>query len=124
MSKRKLNVKPVVIKCKAIKEIEKGLSNKVASLKCGVPKNTISTWVKNKEKYLQPLEAHGKAKKLQESDFNKLDHVVFHWFITKRSQNISIDGMLIKQKALSYLTELEYEDFHASNGWLDRWKRR
>ena len=80
----------MAIKCKAIKEIEKSLSNKVASLKYGVPKNTISNWVKNKEKYLQPLEARGtgKAKKLQESDFNKLDHVVFHLCISKRSQNI------------------------------------
>ena len=40
---------------------------------------------KNKEKYLQVVEARGtsKVKKLRESCFDKLDHVVFHWFISK-----------------------------------------
>ena len=51
MPKQKLNVKPLAIKCKVIREIEKGLSNKDASLRYGEPKNTIATWVKNKEKY-------------------------------------------------------------------------
>lgn len=66
-------------------------------------KNTISTWVKNKEKYFQTLEAcgTGKVKKLPKSDFDKLDRVVFGWFISKNSQNAANDGMLIKEKALS-----------------------
>ena len=37
MSNRKLNVKPLAIKCKEIKDIEKGYSNKNACLKYGVP---------------------------------------------------------------------------------------
>ena len=41
------------------KGIEKGLSNKDAPWKCDVPKTIISTWVKNKEKYLQALETRG-----------------------------------------------------------------
>ena len=39
----------MAIKCKRIIEIEKSLSNKDASLKYGVPKNTISAWVKKRE---------------------------------------------------------------------------
>ena len=53
MPKRKLTVKTLNEKCKALKEIEKGLSNKEASIKYGVPPNTISTWIKNKVKYFQ-----------------------------------------------------------------------
>ena len=124
MPKRKLNEKPLAIKCKAIKEIKKGRSNKDASLKYGVPKNTISTWAKNKEKYLQALEARGtgKVKKLRESDFDKQDHVVYRWLTSERSQNIPVDRMLIKENALSYAKELGYADFHASNGWFDQCK--
>ena len=83
--KRKLNVKHLAIKCKAVKEIRKGLSGKDASLKYGVQKNTILIWVKNKEKYLQALDARGRGevKKLRETDFDKLDHVVFCWLIPK-----------------------------------------
>ena len=56
MLKRKLSVKALNEKCKALKDIEKGLSNKDASKKYGVPPNTISTWIKNKEKYFKVLE--------------------------------------------------------------------
>ena len=62
MSKRKLTVKTLNEKCRALKDIEKGLSNKDASLKYGVPPNTISTWIKIKEKYLKALENTVRAK--------------------------------------------------------------
>ena len=62
MSKRKLTVKTLNEKCRALKDIEKGLSNNDASLKYGVPPNTISTWIKNKEEYLKALENTVRAK--------------------------------------------------------------
>ena len=67
-------------------------------MKYGAPKNIISTWLKNKEKYLQAQEARstGKVKKIGESEFDRLDHVVFRSFIFKRSQNIQIYRMLTK----------------------------
>ena len=49
MLKRKLTVKTLVEKCNALRDIEKDLSNKEVAVKYGVPTNTISTWVKNKE---------------------------------------------------------------------------
>ena len=126
MSKRKLTVKTLNEKCKALKDIEKGLSNKDASLKYGVPPNTTSTRIKNKEKYLKALENNcsSKKQKFRESNFEKLDNVVFRWFWSKPSQNIPIDGNLIKEKAMAYAEELGYTSFVGSTGWLDRWKRR
>ena len=56
MSKRKLTVKVLNKKCRALKDIEKELSNKDASPRYEVPPNTISTWIKNKETYLKALE--------------------------------------------------------------------
>ena len=89
MSKRKLTVKTLNEKCRALKDIEKGLSNKDASLKYGVPPNTISTWIKNKEKYLKALENNcsSKKQKLSESTFEKLDNVLFRWFLSKQSKH-------------------------------------
>ncbi|XP_063595645.1 tigger transposable element-derived protein 4-like [Penaeus indicus] len=49
--KRKLNNTKLIKKCQIIREVEKGMTNKEASEKYGVPK--ISTWMKNKEKLLQ-----------------------------------------------------------------------
>ena len=86
MSKRKLTVKTLNEKCRALKDNEKGLSNKDASPKYGVRPNTISTWIKNKEKYLKALENNcsSKNQKLRESSFEKLDNVVFLWLLSKR----------------------------------------
>ena len=49
-------------------------------------------------------------KKPEGSDFEKLDIIVFRWFVSKRSQNIPLDGTLIKEKAVQYAKELGYND--------------
>ena len=41
--KRRLNNKPIGVKCKALKELEKRMTNKDVAAKYGVPKNTLST---------------------------------------------------------------------------------
>ena len=46
--KRQLGVKSLGEKCQTLRELEKGLSNKDVAEKYGVPKNSISTWIKNK----------------------------------------------------------------------------
>ena len=89
MSKGKLTVKTLVEKCNALRDIEKGLSNKEVAAKYGVPTNTTSTGVKNKEKYVKALESgSSKKRKLRESDFETLDNVVFRWFVSKRSRHV------------------------------------
>ena len=101
MLKRKLSVKTLNKKFNALKDIEKGISNENASKKYGIPPNSISTWIKNKEKYFEVLEDNcsSKKQKLRESDFEKLDNAAFRWFLSKQSQNIPIVDNLIKEKA-------------------------
>jgi len=66
-----------------------------------------------------------KRRKIREGTNKDLDAVVFKWFLAKRSQNIPIDGSMIKEKALSYTKELGVSsDFRALDGWLHRWKKR
>ena len=76
--------------------------------------------------YLKALENNcsSKKQKLRESNFEKLDNVVFRWFLSKYSQNIPIDGNLIKEKAIAYAKKLGYFNFVGSTGWVARWKRR
>ena len=37
---------------------------------------------------------------------------------------LTISGTILKEKAISYVQELQLEKFHASNGWFERWKAR
>ena len=102
MTNRKLTVKTLNEKCKALKEIEKGLLNKDASIKYGVSPKTISTWVKNKKKYFKALEdncSSKKKKKLKNSNFEKHVNVVLRWFLSKRSQKqVPITSYFVKEK--------------------------
>ena len=107
--KRRLTNKSVVEKCKALKDLEKGMSNKEVAQKYGVPKNTISTWVKNKDKLLTSLEKNGtksKRKKLRTGNFENVDKAIFTWFVAKRSQQVPIDGIILKEKALKFAEAL------------------
>ena len=87
--KRKLNTKSLGEKCNALKDLESGMSNKEVAEKYGVPKNTISTRLKNKDKYRADSDkSSNKRKKLRESDYERVDKVVFKWFLAQRSQNV------------------------------------
>ena len=86
---------------------------------------TVSIWVKNKAKlFLALKQCSDKRKKLRESDYKRVDNVVFKWFLSERSQDIPIDGIFIKEKALQYAKELGFNEFQTSDGWLWRWKER
>ena len=48
--------KSLAEKFKALKDLENGFSNKGFATKYSVPRNTVSTWVKNKHKLTASLE--------------------------------------------------------------------
>ena len=98
--KRKLAVKTLAEKCQALGDLENGISNKNVVEKHGVLKNTVSTWLKNKEELFTALEkSSNKRKKVRESNYRDTDNVVFKWFLSKRGKSIPIDGTFINEKA-------------------------
>ena len=52
-TKRRAENKSYKIKYKALKELEKGTPHKDVASLLGVPKNTFSTWKKNKDKIFE-----------------------------------------------------------------------
>ena len=122
--KRKLKNTKLIQKCQIIRQIEKGMTNKEASEKFGVPKNTISTWMKNKDKLFEGLEqSSSDAKKMRGCDYEQVDKAVFKWFSLQRSQNVPIDGPILKDKALQFAKTFNFPTFKATDGWLDKWKK-
>ena len=64
----------------------------------------VSIWFKNKEKLLSWLEKGGsnlKRKKLCAGEFENMDKAVYSWFVAKWSQQVPINGTLLKEKALN-----------------------
>ncbi|XP_065652997.1 tigger transposable element-derived protein 4-like [Hydra vulgaris] len=103
------------------------MSNKEVAKKYGVPKNTLSTWIKNKTKLLTSLEKNGtksKRKKLRSGNFKNVDKAIYTWFVAKRSQQVPIDGTILKEKALKLAEALGELDFKASDCWFHNWKKR
>ena len=101
------------------------MKNKEAADKFGVPKDTISTWIKNKEKSVQALEEGAPStKKLRGCQYEKVDKALFERFVLQMSQNIPIDVSMIQEKGLFFVEKLEIPDFKASDGWLDKWEKR
>ena len=125
--KAKLTNKSLAEKCKALKDLGNGLSNKNVATKHGVPRNTASTWVKNKHKLTASLEKKGmnsSRKNTRRGNYEKVDIAIYNWSVGKRSQKIPIDGIILKEKALEFARALSVTEFKASDCWLNNWKKR
>ena len=124
--KRKLSMKSLEDKYHAIKDIENGISNKDAAAKYNVPKNTISTWLKNREKILEAFEGGSTAiaKKLRTSKHENSQKALLKWFTAARAHSIPVNGPILKAKAESYGVAMGEGDFKCSEGWLGLWKKR
>ena len=97
------------------------MTNKEAADKFGVPKNTISTWIKNKENFFQALEESAPStKKPRGCQYEKVDNALCEWFVLQRRQN-TYRWVIIQEKGLFFAEKLEIPDFKASDGWLDKW---
>ena len=98
-------------KCQSLKDLEKGLSNKDVAAKYGVPNNTLSTWVKSKEKLFAALEKGNNVKrqKLRTGDHETLDTAVFKCFLSLRSQNVPLSGAIFQEKASQYAKGLSID---------------
>ena len=66
--------------------------------------------MKNKNKLLQSLEQiSSNTEKLQGCYYEQVGTAILKWFSLQRSQNIPIDGTMIKEKALFLLQEIIFQ---------------
>ena len=115
--KRKLKHVSLKQKCKVIKFIEKGMTNKAASEKFGIPRKIISTWMK-KTSFLQSLEQQTLRMRLQTSGSDN-----FKMVFSEKELNMSIDGTMIKEKALFFAEKFKFSNFKASDVWTNKLKK-
>lgn len=130
VGKRKHSSCTLKDKLEVLKRLDKGESGTKLAVEFGVGKATISDWKKNRSK-IEQFCATTSEKTLEErhtskvSQFDKIDEALFIWFSQERQRGTPLSGPLIQEKAV-HLNKLMNGDpkFIASNGWLDRWKKR
>ena len=65
-----------------------------------------------------------KRKKLTQAHAPKLDDGLLMWLKQARGQNLPVSGDLLKEKAMKLAELMHITDFTASEGWLDKFKKR
>ena len=114
-------------KYKAITDLESGLKPSKVAEKYDVPRNMKSTWLQKKEEIKSAFksgEVSSKRKNMRIRQNDNLEKALFSWFKKMRTNNLPVNGTVVKEKAISYAKELQIEGFKASNGWFERWKSR
>ena len=116
--KRKLNVKNIDTKYEAVMAVERGEKSKSQIAKeFGVPANTLSTWLKNKESILNAFtQFDPKRKNTRTGSFNNVETATLKWFKGARDQNIPISGPMLVTKAEEFAQKLDVTGFKASSG--------
>ena len=63
-------------------------------------------------------------KRSRTSEFADVNEALHKWYLLAASQNIYPVGSQLCEKAKEIAKHLGIPNFKASNGWLDRWKKR
>lgn len=117
----------VEVKKKILKEVdEKILSKTEISKKYGIPKNSLSTILKSREKIVgnRSTNKNPSRKYFREAKHPQLEKALISWMRKMRGLNIPIDGNLLKEQSNSFALKLNIKDFKASDGWLQKFKSR
>ena len=82
-TKRKLNTKSIKDKYSALKEVKDGKTKSQVAAKYGISKNTLYTWLKNKDKIFEATKkgSNSKRQRLRQGTFANLDQTMFKWLL-------------------------------------------
>ena len=109
------------IKYNALKEIEKITPHKDVVRMIEVPKNTLPTWKKTQRKDLWKLQKRVGATRVKPEKYDAVNKAVMKWLLIMSSENIPRNGP--KEIAQEFAEQLNLEDFHASDGCLEKLKK-
>ena len=124
----KRNALSIADKLKILKKFDsrgrsETLKNVADSLK--IPKTTLQTIVKNREKIeASAVNSNVMRKKSKCAKYEDMEEILIEWIGQARHGNIPLSGPIIQQKALEIMQSFKIEDFTASTGWLNRFNKR
>ena len=95
--KRKLHTRTVTEKYKILKEIDKGETCAAISRKHGIPKQTLSGWIKEKSKIYDEVDKYRtteKRQRMRSAASEDLDKACYKWLLNVRHQNVPVNGSM------------------------------
>ena len=61
---------------------------------------------------------------MRKTENEEVNNIVLEFFTKCRAQNIPVTGLMLQAKAVEIASSLQIENFSASNGWLEAFRRR
>ena len=61
---------------------------------------------------------------MKPATYGELDNATYKWLKSARDRNVPVGANVLKLKALEFAKKLDLGNFHAADGWMDRWKKR
>uniref|UniRef100_A0A8C0GVW8 HTH CENPB-type domain-containing protein n=1 Tax=Chelonoidis abingdonii TaxID=106734 RepID=A0A8C0GVW8_CHEAB len=100
-------------------QLKKGKQQTQLARDIGISESTLLPCILEAETGLQ-------RKKVKFANDESLDSALYQWFVQARSEGVSISGPILKAQAEKFdrLINGNESKFKASNGWLDRFKKK
>ncbi|XP_030753965.1 jerky protein homolog [Sitophilus oryzae] len=117
-------------KAKILEDLKKVVGVTVLSKEYGVAKSTICSIRNRRVNILKRINntfnVPGKMKTcLRHSECPRMEKALYKWFLKQREKNLPVTGLMIQEKAKLLHNEYkESSSFHASSGWLQKYKKR
>ncbi|CAG4987678.1 unnamed protein product [Parnassius apollo] len=128
-NKRKHKTLDLNNKMEILKKLDSGENMCKLAKEYGVGRATIHDLKKKRQKivdHVKTMESGpGKRKTLKVGDCPKMENALYMWFLQRRSKHTPISGEILKTKAIEFYKKITHkDDFRASDGWLDKFKKR
>ena len=92
-----------------------------------IGKKVTANILKNEKKIREQHEmfCEKSKKRNRHGKYHKINEILFEWYKRCCASNIYPNGVMLKEEAMAIKEQLrnsDFDDFSASDGWLDYWK--
>ena len=92
-----------------------------------IGKKVTANILKNEKKIREQHEmfCEKSKKRNRHGKYHKINEILFEWYKICCASNIYPNGVMLKEEAMAIKEQLrnsDFDDFSASDGWLDYWK--
>ena len=112
-------------KAKIIREVEHGRKQSDAAREFGLNPSTITVIMRKRDKIIQAWQEGATTSKcVKRPKFDTVDMALFEWFKQIRAKGLPISGTILAENAAEFATQLGFETFKASSGFIEKFKHR